>query len=122
MNRLRIIQVDGAPNALEIELRPPDGMVWHVIDAFGIHDDTTSRQIQWAYIDGNIGMSKGPTAAVAAGTRVPITVHAIAEGSSISSPLILNHQIWAKLIVGTLTAGKLMKIRALVRETDEDIL
>jgi hypothetical protein len=119
----KLISLDGVANALTLNLRPGNGFVWHIVDAWGLTDDTSNRICFWTFYDGTTTLTKmGKT-----------LLNTYLEGCSIyetpidganwyfrsGSPIIINYRNYAIFNAPALTAGKLIKIRAQVLEYGE---
>lgn len=118
MPKLRLIMVDGDEQVGNISLQPPIDTEWLVIEATGWHDDVSNQSLAWGWIEYGKGHNQRGLNVVAGAIRVPITHGVLAEGGTISSPIILRHNVYAGLYLttGSLGSGKKLHLRAFVQE------
>jgi len=99
-----------------VDLRPASGKRWIVIDAWGWHDDTVARALNWQYYDGTTTIAKSPTTRDA-NVQVPLSFDVGAFGSiMVPSRIILTNSVYAQFKGASLAEGKKVYVQALVLE------
>ena len=111
--------VTSAGGVATIDLTPPEGEVWVVAWAQGLHDDGVARVLGFTLNDGVAAANIGPGASIAAGICLPLYATnpdgvAGKAGMEWALPLTLNHINHLTLTAASITAGKHVTINALV--------
>lgn len=116
-----IINVDGVADDATIDIRPPDGKLWLILDLWAYHDDTSSRTLAWSYTDGILDSSKGASASIAA--QVKVAFNLMLSGAlyipSVVGPVLINYNTFLQCTASALTAGKHIFARGFALEVDE---
>lgn len=115
MGRPKIINIDGAADALSIPVKPADNYQYEIIWLAGYHDDTVNRNITWYLTDGVVSVSSGG-ASKAASTFVSLGI--VQGGSSLNmyGKPISTSMTWWRFDADALAAGKHLYVRGQVLE------
>jgi len=114
---LRVISLDGTAGTLTLALQPQAGFTWNILEAWGFHDDTSARSLNWSWYDGITTISKGGLGtACAAQVVTPLPVNGNATSNWLCSPLSCHRGVYPILNADALTAGKKLYVRAVVAE------
>jgi len=119
--RLKVVQNSGAATVTTVDLRPEDGYIWAILDAWALHDDATARTMGWQYFDGTTTITKETTtSAKSAAARNYLTSMTNNQyGGSLSGLPQLSYDVYAQATIAALAAGKILTVEALVLEFAE---
>jgi len=116
---LKVVEITGVALDTTIELKPAAGFSWLVVEAWGYHDDATSRSLNWQFQDDNLtlGIVKEGSGAIAALSpwHLPQRSTSTPWATNIERYLF-NSKVYAQLNADALAAGKKLYIKALVYE------
>jgi hypothetical protein len=122
IGELRIIQVDGVINTTSLEIRPPVGREWLVVELAGMHDSSASN-LYWNWYDSGSQIFNSSPVSMSSGQRYALSA---IMGSTTSVainkqyPIKISYTIYPKLTVVALDAGKKLSIQGLVLERPEN--
>lgn len=117
---LKIIRIESAAAATLLALQPPTGKIWHIIDVYAYHDDTTA-DIHWTYYNGTLTHNFATVTRLANAPHRLQTEHTIA-GYVYQGPIILDRTTYLRIVApGALGAGKKFYISAVVMELIVDV-
>lgn len=122
IGELRIIQVDGLINVTSLELRPPVGREWLVVDLSGLHDSSAAN-MYWDWYDLTANVYSTSSVNMSSGQRYPISgVNGSTSAAALNHqyPLKISYTIYPKLVIAALDSGKKLKIQGLVLERPEN--
>lgn len=111
---VKIVKVVGDADDTTVEFRPDEGKQWQVLDAWAYHNDSTNRAIKWQYYDGTTTINKAVNS-IGANSQWAL-VRNISDTYLAAGPIYLSYDVYARVNVSVLTAGKLIVIEALVME------
>lgn len=122
IGELRIIQIDGVVLSTTLELRPPVGREWLVIDLAGFHDSSATN-VYWDWYDMGSSLFSTSPVSMASGQRYAISgVNGSTSAAALNHqyPLKISYTVYPKLVCAALDAGKKLKIQGLVLERPEN--
>jgi hypothetical protein len=122
IGELRIIQIDGLINVTGLELRPPVGKEWLVIEIAGMHDSSASN-LYWNWYDNTSQLFNSSPVSMSSGQRYPISaMFGTTTSAAVNKhyPLKITNTIYPKLTVAALDSGKKLSIQGLVLERPEN--
>jgi len=105
--KVKAIRVRGAAAETTLVCRPDPGKVWLIMDAWGYHNDTTSRASYWGWESGVPTTISKQGVDLAAMIGVPLK--SVGGGQDMESgfwPYIITEDVYLKFIIPSLGAGK----------------
>lgn len=122
IGELRIIQIDGVINVVTLELRPPVGREWIVLDLAGFHDSSATNTY-WDWYDSGSSLFSTSSVSMASGQRYALSaVNGSTSAAALNHqfPLKISYTVYPKLVVAALDSGKKLKIQGVVVERPEN--
>ena len=103
--KIRLIFLRGVNGQEDIEVRPPIGKSWLIMDGWGYHGDATNRACSWRYRDGTQAFGKTERTTADA-EHNDLSIDANLTAPSIMGHLIIDYNNWMEFHVTSLGAYK----------------
>jgi len=116
----KLVTTTGAATVTTVSLRPADGYIYEVIEAWAYHDDGADRKFTWNYYDGTTTINQEQTATISSSHRIHLGFEPTGYlGQKTLRPPVLTYDCYLRCTLDALAAGKTLTVGGYVLEYSE---